>query len=43
MGILWIKPHHILVIEQDGEEYGIYFPAYELSTFERLTGLSAEI
>ena len=39
-GIL-AKPYYILVVEKDGEEYGIYFPCYELPTFEALTGLTA--
>ncbi len=34
------KPHYILEIEKDGETYGIYFPCYELPTFEALTGLT---
>ncbi len=32
---------HILELERDGETFGIYFPDYELPTFERLTGLAA--
>ena len=35
------KPYYILKIEKDGELYGIYFPCYELPTFEALTGLTA--
>lgn len=35
------KPYYILEIEKDGETYGIYFPCYELPTFEALTGLTA--
>ena len=34
--------YHILEIEKDGEIYGLYFPCYELSAREELTGLSAE-
>ncbi len=34
--------YHILEIEKDGEIYGLYFPCYELSAIEELTGLSAE-
>ena len=34
------KPYYILEIEKDGETYGIYFPCYELPTFEALTGLT---
>jgi hypothetical protein len=36
------KPYHILELEKDGETWGIYFPCYELPTFEVLTGLKAE-
>ena len=35
------KPYYILEIEKDGEVYGIYFPCYEIPTFEALTGLTA--
>lgn len=38
-----IKPYHILEFEHNGETWGIYFPCYELPTFEKLTGLKAEI
>jgi len=41
-GFVHVKPYHILVIEHNGEEWGIYFPCYELPVFERLTGLKAE-
>ena len=36
------KGYHILELEIDGEVWGIYFPAYELSAFEEVTGLKAE-
>lgn len=36
------KPYYILELEKDGETYGIYFPCYELPTFEALTLLHAE-
>ena len=36
------KPYHILELEKDGEIWGIYFPCYDLATFEVLTGLKAE-
>ena len=36
------KPYHILKIYDGNEEYGIYFPCYELEIFEKLTGLRAE-
>ena len=41
-GDVFFKPYHILEIEHDGQLYGIYFPPYELSIFERLTGIAAE-
>ncbi len=41
-GWIYMKPYYILHIEKDGEEYGLYFPLYELPLIERLTGLSAE-
>ncbi len=37
-----IKPYYILCFEHNGEEWGIYFPSYELPVFEKLTGLKAE-
>ncbi len=37
-----VKPYYILELEKDGEEYGIYFPSYELPTFESLTLMHAE-
>ncbi len=41
LGNVFFKPYHILEIEHDGQIFGIYFPCYELETFERLTGLKA--
>lgn len=41
-GEVSIKPYYVLEIEHDGDLYGIYFPCYELATFERLTGLNAQ-
>jgi len=41
-GGIIIKTHHILELERNGETWGIYFPSYELPTFEVLTGLKAE-
>ena len=41
-GEVSIKPYYVLEIENDGDLYGIYFPCYELATFERLTGLNAQ-
>ena len=37
-----VKPYHILELEHGGKTWGIYFPNYELSTFEALTGLKAD-
>ena len=42
VGEIFFKPYHILEIEHGGELYGLYFPCYELNTFEFLTGLTAE-
>ncbi len=36
------KPYHILKVLHDGEMWGIYFPCYELDTFENLTGFNAQ-
>ena len=41
-GRVFFKPHYILVGERDGEEYGIYFPCYDIDALERLTGLNAQ-
>lgn len=40
--VIFAKPYHILELEHNGEIWGIYFPCYELPTFEKLTGLKAE-
>lgn len=42
LGNIIIKPYHILTLEHNGEEWGLYFPCYELEIFEILTGLKAE-
>ena len=42
LGNIIIKPYHILTLEHNGEEWGLYFPCYELEIFEILTGLRAE-
>ena len=34
--------YYILELENSGEKWGIYFPCYELNTFEALTGLEAK-
>lgn len=39
---LYLKAYHILELEYMGETWGIYFPNYELPTFECITGLKAE-
>ena len=36
------KPYYILEIEHNGEQWGIYFPNYELPFFEYITGMKAE-
>lgn len=41
-GCIHMKRYHILELEKDGETWGIWFPCYELPTFEILTGLKAE-
>ena len=38
-GTVYMKPYYILELERDGERFGIYFPPYELETFEKLSGL----
>lgn len=35
------KPYYILEAEIRGETWGVYFPGYELSAYEALTGLQA--
>ncbi len=35
------KPYYILEFEHNGENWGIFFPKYELPVIENLTGLSA--
>ena len=37
-----VRSYHILELDRDGEKWGIYFPAYELPAFEKITGLSAK-
>lgn len=41
-GHLHVKQHYILELDYLGESWGIYFPNYELSAFEAMTGLHAE-
>lgn len=40
-GMVYLKPYYILTVERNGHSFGIYFPCYELPSFEQLTGLSA--
>ncbi len=40
--LVHIKKYHILEFTHGGEEWGIYFPCYELPVFEKATGLKAE-
>lgn len=42
MGRIRVKPYYILDFDRDGESWGLYFPNYELATFESLTGLNAQ-
>ena len=37
-----VKPYYILEFDHNCELWGLYFPNYELSTFESVTGLKAE-
>lgn len=39
---VYLKPYHILELVHNGEEWGIYFPCYELPLIESLTGLTAD-
>lgn len=39
---IYFKPYHILEFEYNNEVWGIYFPCYDLSTFEKVTGIKAE-
>ncbi len=41
-GAVSLSTYHILECSLNGEDYGIYFPAYELPTFEEMTALRAE-
>ena len=38
---IFCKPYYILELIKNGESYSIYFPAYELPVFERLTLMKA--
>ena len=38
-GFAHFKPYYILHFEYRGEDWGLYFPCYELPTIENLTGL----
>lgn len=41
-GCIACKTYHILEFEHGTEQWGIYFPCYELPVIEELTGLKAE-
>lgn len=41
-GTIFIKPYYALQMSRNGEDYELYFPVYELKTFEQLTGLTAK-
>lgn len=40
--LVHIRKYHILEFTHGGEEWGIYFPCYELPVFEKVTGMTAE-
>lgn len=41
-GFVCCKAYHILELNLGSEQWGIYFPNYELPTFEEVTGLKAQ-
>lgn len=41
-GLICCKKYHILELNFGSEQWGIYFPNYELPTFEEVTGLRAQ-
>lgn len=41
-GLICCKKYHILELNFGSEQWGIYFPNYELPTFEEVTGLKAQ-
>ena len=41
-GFVFFRPYHILEIEHNGQLFGIYFPCYELETFEKFSELKAQ-
>lgn len=41
-GRICMRTYHILVATVEGEEWGLYFPCYELPVFEKMTGLHAD-
>lgn len=41
-GCVHCQYYHILELRHNGESWGLYFPCYELPTFEALTGLKAQ-
>lgn len=40
-GTIHCRCYHIMELEHDGEQWGIYIPSYELPVFEKMTGLKA--
>lgn len=42
VGGVSFKPYHILEFSYRGDVWGVYFPNYELSAFESVTGLCGE-
>ena len=42
LGWVITRKYYILTVEHAGQEWGIYFPCYELSAIESLTGIKAE-
>ena len=41
-GCVHCKQYHILVLEKDGQHFGLYFPCYELPWFTKVTGIKAK-
>ena len=41
-GASYAERYHILEFSHNNEQWGLYFPCYELPVFENLTGLKAE-
>jgi hypothetical protein len=41
-GCINCRCYHIIELDHNGEQWGIYIPSYELPVFEKMTGLKAE-